>query len=204
MSKWYAAANEASFKPVPGGYIFQWPAFMGGDRNRLVNEAQKVEIMAILQRWRLLMMIFAALAVPLMAGLAVGLIAAEHAGSWRPSPGQVVAEVVTLVVLVGVVFVVVAIAYPRRKLRPLLAALPTTEERITYREQTEAIARNLPTAMLGVGLGFGVLITLFNAISAVYEHRLFPHAFGLAFGAVFIAYFVWLIVLHKPMNGNAA
>ena len=113
-------------------------------------------------------MIFAALALPLMLG-ALGLIAAANAAIWHPSSGQVIAELVTLVVLVGVVFVVAAIAYPRRKLRPLLAALPTTEERITYRQQTETIARNLPRAMLGVGLGFGVLITLLSTMSSIYE-----------------------------------
>jgi hypothetical protein len=61
MSKWYAAAEEASFKPVHGGYIFQSNAFEGDGRNHFVSEAQKAEIMAVLQRSRLLMMIFAVL-----------------------------------------------------------------------------------------------------------------------------------------------
>jgi hypothetical protein len=135
MSKWYAAADEASFKPVRGGYTFQSRAFEGDGRNHLVNEAQKAEIMAILQRSRLMIVIFAALGSPLMAGLVIGRLIATDAPFWVS---------LTLIVLFSVVFAFAAISYRRRKLRPLLAALPTTQERITYREQIETTARNLP------------------------------------------------------------
>jgi hypothetical protein len=148
-----------------------------------VNEAQKAEIMAILERSRLMIVIFAVLGLPLM----IGLIAA-HSPFWLS---------LTLIVLFGVVFAFAAIFSRRRKLRPLLAALPTTQERITYRERIETTARNLPRATLGVGLACGVLGTLFATTAAILDQRMFPFAIQFTIGAVLIAYYVWLIVLRK-------
>ena len=88
-----------------------------------------------------------------------------------------------------------AIGYRRRKLRPLLAALPTTAERITFRERMETTARNLPRALLGVGLGLGLLTLLFNTLAAVYEPR-FPSGSLFVLGITITAYFAWLIVLR--------
>ena len=185
MAKWYTAGYEARFKPVPGGYVFQPPAFIGDGRNHLVNEAQKTAIMNILERW-VLLFILVSLAVPLMLELAIGLIAAV-AAIWHPSISEVTA----------VVFIL-AIAYARRKLRLLLATLPTTEERITFREQTEMMARNLPGALLGVGFGLGVTMIVFS-ITEKHEPALW-----FAMGTVLIAHFVWLIVLRKRKHGDAA
>jgi hypothetical protein len=182
MLKWYAAGIEASFKPVPGGYVFQWPAVLGGGyRNRLVNEAQKAEIINILERWVLLSLFLALLAFPLMA---VGAIVIA----------QVAGEVLAWLVLVGVVIVVVPIAYARRRLRPLLAILPTTEERITLK--TSGV-------VLGLGLIFPVLLTVFKTIEAISEQRLLHAAVWFAIGAA-ATYFGWLIIPRKRTRGNAA
>jgi len=54
MAKWYAVSSEIRFKPVPGGYVFQSPAFTGDGRNHIVNEAQKTAVINILERWVLL------------------------------------------------------------------------------------------------------------------------------------------------------
>jgi hypothetical protein len=184
MLKWYAAGIEASFKPVPGGYVFQWPAVLGGGyRNRLVNEAQKAEIINILERWVLLSLFLALLAFPVMA---VGAIVIA----------QVAREVLAWLVLVGVVIVVVPIAYARRRLRPFLAILPTTEERITFREPSGVV--------LGLVLVFPVLLTVFKTIEAISEQRLLHAAVWFAIGAAATAYFGWLIILRKRARGNAA
>jgi hypothetical protein len=202
MAKWYAASYEARFKPVPGGYVFQWPASGGGYRNRLVNEAQKAEIMNILERWVLLVLLLVLLALPLMA---VGLIViAQVAAIWHPSPGQAAGEVLAWLVLAPVVIVFVLVAYPRRRLRPLLATLPTTDERITFREQSETAARKAPGVLLGLGLVLGVLWTVFSVIEAISEQRLLRAAVWFAIGAAATANFGWLIILRKRRRGNAA
>jgi hypothetical protein len=90
MAKWYAVfSSETRFKPVPGGYVFQSPAFTGDGRNRIVNEAQKTAIMNILERWALLR-IGLSLAFPLMVPVGV-IVIAQVAAIWHPSPGQAAA-----------------------------------------------------------------------------------------------------------------
>jgi len=195
MAKWYAASYEAMFKPVLGGYVFQSPALMGDGRNHIVNEAQKTAIMNILERWVFLIIFSVSLAFPLMLGLAIGLITAV-AAIWHASPGSFAVGIVVLLVLVGVVIVVVPIAYARRKLRPLLATLPTTEERITFRERSETAARTVSGVRLGLGLGLGVLMMFVGIMSVIYEQRVFfGYIFG--FGIAFSAYCVWLIALRR-------
>jgi len=186
MSRWYAVAEEASFKPVDGGYIFQPYAFEGDGRNRLVNEAQKAAITSALRRSRLVMLIFAALGPPLMMGLGIGLIVVAHAPLWLA---------VAAIVLLSVVFGFSGTRYRRRKLRPLISALPITAEHITFRERIETMARKLPRTLLGIGLGLGLLAMLFNILAAVYEQR-FPSALLFVFSAAITTYFAWLIVLR--------
>jgi len=200
MAKWYAVFTETWFKPVPGGYVFQSPTLMGDGRNRLVNEAQKAEIINILERWKLLVLFLVLLALMAVGVIVIALVARV----WHPSPGQAGREVLPWLVLAGVVIVVVPIAYARRWLRPLLATLPTTEERITFRERSETAARKTPGVLLGLGLVLGVLWTVFSVIEAISEQRPFSAAWWFAYGAAATAYFGWLIILRKRTRGNAA
>jgi len=202
MAKWYAASCEARFKPVPGGYVFQPPALTGDGRNHIVNEAQKTAIMNILERWVLLRIFLALLAFPLM--MAGVIVIAQVAAIWHPSPGKAAGEVLAWCVLAGVVIVFVLIAYVRRRLRPLLATLPTTDERITFREQSETAARKAPGVLLGLGLVLGVLWTVFSISEAISEQRLLLAAVWFAIGAAATANFGWLIILRKRRRGNAA
>src|SRR5687768_3309132 len=56
-ARWYARANEGSFKPVEGGYVFQAasPWVFARPSYYLVSAAKKAEISVHLDRWRLLM-----------------------------------------------------------------------------------------------------------------------------------------------------
>ena len=58
MPRWYERANEASFKPVEGGYVFQAPSpwIFARPSYYLVSDAKKAEISARLGRWRLLLL----------------------------------------------------------------------------------------------------------------------------------------------------
>jgi hypothetical protein len=201
MAKWYAASSETRFKPVPGGYVFQSPALAGDGRNHIVNEAQKTAIINILERWVLLVLFLVLLAFPLM--MAVGVIViAQVAAIWHPSQGLAAGEVLAWFILVGVVIVFVLIAYARRRLRPLLATLPTTEERITFRERMDTAALTTSGAMLSLGLGGGWLMIVFSIIVAIYGHeqRLLHAAVYFAIGAATMANFGWLI-LRKRTRG---
>jgi hypothetical protein len=145
------------------------------------------------------------LAFPLM--MAVGVIViALVARVWHPSPGQAAGEVLAWFVLAAVVIVFVLKAYARRRLRPLLATLPTTEERITFRERIETAARTTSGAVLGLGLGAGWLMIVFSIMVAIYGHeqRLLHAAVYFAIGAAATASVGWLIILRKRTRGNAA
>ena len=71
MAKWYEAANEASFKAVAGGYVFQSPNpwIFARPRYYLVSEAQKSEISARLRRWRLLLLTLLAVTFPVIGSI---------------------------------------------------------------------------------------------------------------------------------------
>jgi hypothetical protein len=186
MAKWYAVSSEIRFKPVPGGYVFQSPAFTGDGRNHIVNEAQKTAIINLLERWVLLVLLLVLLAVPLMVAVGV-IVIAQVAAIWHPSPGQAAGEVLAWFILAGVVFAL--IAYARRRLRPLLATLPTTEERITFRARSETAARKTSGAVLGLGLGVGCLTIVFSIMVAIYGHeqRLLHAVVWFAIGAAYTA-----------------
>ena len=59
MARWYEAANQASFKPVPEGFIFQAPNpwVFGWPHYYVVSETQKAAILRYMGRWRLLLML---------------------------------------------------------------------------------------------------------------------------------------------------
>jgi hypothetical protein len=169
-----------------------------------VNEAQKTAIINILERWVLLVISWTLLAFPLMMALGV-IVIAQAAAIWHPSSGQAAGEVLAWFVVVGVVIVFVPIAYARRRFRPLLATLPTTEERITFRERSETAARKASGVVLGLGLGMGCLMIVLSIIVAIYGHErpLLPLVW-FAIGATATVNFGWLIILRKRTRGNAA
>ncbi len=152
----------------------------------------------------MLLVIFSVLlAFPLM--MAVGVIViAQVAAIWHPSPAHVAGEVLAWFVLTGGVVVFVLFAYVRRRLQPLLATLPTTEERITFRERSETAARKASGTVLGLGLGVGCLTIVFSIVAAIYGHEqpLLRAAVWFAIGAAATANFGWLIVLRKRARGQ--
>src|SRR5436305_42431 len=55
---WYARANEASFRPTTGGYVFQRPSpwMFARPHYYLVTETQRAALLEGLRRWRLLLL----------------------------------------------------------------------------------------------------------------------------------------------------
>ena len=113
------------FKSVSGGYIFQLepPTIFHSTAAYVVNEAQKAQILAIVKpRFWAIMPLWASIAAALLAGLVVG-----HFG------GSVIDYVF---IGAGAFFVMlIPVTYlrfhlMRRRLEPVLAGLPRSNERL--------------------------------------------------------------------------
>jgi hypothetical protein len=211
MAKWYEGAEEAAFKPIPGGYVFQppslfWPVVRG--RGYRVNETQKADLAACLRRQRGL--IFLLLVAYVLTGL--GLAAAIDAvgGPGRISTAEFIA-ILAMTMLGAVPIVILPHIYLVRTLRPLLADLPRTEERISlgYQLRSLAAAVSVPLMLLG-GLGGGLMIigSIISIVDAVAEGRggakLYWPIFGLLFGALLTSYFAYLAMLKRKLKRQAS
>jgi hypothetical protein len=211
MVKWYEGAEEAAFKPIAGGYVFQppslfWPVVRG--RAYRVNETQKAELAACLRRQRGLIFLLLVAYVLIGLGLAAAIDAAGGPG--RISTAEFIA-ILAMTMLGAVPIVILPHIYLVRTLRPLLADLPRTEERISlgYQIRSLAAAVSLPLLLLG-GLGGGLMIVgnVISIVDAVAEGRggskLYWPIFGLLFGALLTSYFAYLAMLKRKLKRQAS
>jgi hypothetical protein len=205
MSRWYEGAEEAAFKPVPGGYVAQLPSpkLFGRPRRYLVNEAQKAEIAAALRRQRRLMLVL--MPIPLAIALIAGLVYVMSHAQSGPALSPLMIGTGTALLFVFVVFVVFLVnIHVMRQLRPLLAMLPRTDQRIRFGEQVERVAGAVSGKVLAVGLISGAVVTVVNLLmiaDAVWEGRADimlqrGNAIAALGGAVLTAYFAWLVILR--------
>jgi len=218
--KWYARANEASFRATTGGYVFQRPSpwMLARPSYYLVTEAQKAELLEGLQRWRLLLMtasvvnllVIAAIVLPMtlwpkiFVPYLVPMIRAI-------GPLGLGVTLVAAMLLLMAPLMIVAQVHLARVLRSGLAGAPLTDERITLRDQLPNIARSVPRFVIAIGLVGGLCMMGGSAIAMVdayLEGHLARGAaifgFGLGFGALLTAYFVWLIRLRLKQSRATA
>jgi hypothetical protein len=216
VSRWYERANEASFKSAPGGYVFQCPnAWIFARPNYyLVNESKKAEILAVMGRWRLLLLSVQAIMLPiwLIPILLPGTFGSALLPAFRLlGPGLFTLSLVVVVTLLIIPLIAVPQIYLARALRPLLADAPLTEERIKVSEQLSKIATAVSGKMLVIGLiaalamvGSGSSLLL----DAYVEGRLGVGAFIAApslmtGGLLLTAYFAYLMRLKAKMQRTA-
>jgi hypothetical protein len=130
--------EEVAFKRAANaddGWIFQVPGRwgVGSARRYLVGEQQKTEIMRRLARNRrdgfILIFILAAILVP------IGMQYADVLDQWISGP--------MAIVLAGVVWGFILLAYNAARLRPVLIGLPTTDQRITFADRIRTQARTM-------------------------------------------------------------
>jgi hypothetical protein len=211
MVKWYEGGEEAAFKPMPGGYVFQppslfWPFVRG--RGYRVNETQKAELAACLRRQRGLIFLLLVAYVLIGLGLAAAIDAPGAPG--RISTAEFIA-ILAMTMLGAVPIVILPHIYLVRTLRPLLADLPRTEERISLGHQLRSLAAavSVPLLLLG-GLGGGLMIigSIISIVDAVAEGRggskLYWSIFGLLFGALLTSYFAYLTMLKRKLKRQAS
>jgi hypothetical protein len=131
MAGLYDGMEEAPFKRVEGGYVFQArnPWFFGRSRHYLVNEAQKAAIAACLRDalrklkpWVIVAMVVLPL---LLCGGVVLLLALGEA---------TFVNTFAFMLAVFVPYTAWTHIYIVRRLRPLIAGLPRTNQKITLGE----------------------------------------------------------------------
>ncbi len=213
IPRWYERANEASFKAVDGGHVFQAPSpwVFARPSYYLVNDAEKAQIFAHLGRWRLLLL----LPVPVVLAviLPVILFPATFGRLLVPAYVQLGGGLFTLLLFVAMITLLIPlIAVPQiylaRALKPLLADAPRTEERIKVAEQLPKIAASASTKLLVVGLigGLGMMtsggLLLLDALSEGHLAgiTLFNPSMLVVSGGLLTAYFVYLFRLKAKLR----
>jgi hypothetical protein len=204
MGRWYEGAEEAAFKPASNGYVAQLPGptLFGRPRSYVVNKAQKAEITAALRRQRRMMLAVMLSLAPV--GAAFGLIAGMLHSEGRALSLLWIGVGTALLLLFTVVASVLANVYAMRPLRPLLATLPLTDERISLDEQVGRVARSISGKVLVAGLISGPLVVIANVLMVLrsiyqgyFEITVLWNAIACLGGAMLTAYFIWLSIMRR-------
>jgi hypothetical protein len=168
----YDGLEEAPFKPVDGGYVFQSsnPWCFGPSHNYLVNEAQKVAIAGCIRET---LREVRPVAVVAMFVLPVLMIAGAFLLITIGCPTPIAIVVLTVFVFgpyLGMVHV-----YRMGRLRHLIADLPRTSERITLREANSNVGAHMSPKLLWlllVCMSIGFLGSLAGLAAAYYDGHL--------------------------------
>jgi hypothetical protein len=205
MARWLEGIGEPAFKPVSGGYVFQSPNpwLFARPRYYLVNDTQKAAIGECLRK-RAIFALFGLLAFVVAMALAVAAIV--YLGLPRLSPllvGISVAAFMLIPVLIA------PHVYLMRMLRPIVRDLPTTDQRITTKEQFAKIAVGAPKWLLYVGMSGGVLMVL-GGMLGLYDlaseggsaGRWTSTVVSTTAGVLMAAYFAYLVIKKKAARAS--
>jgi hypothetical protein len=137
-----------AFKPVPGGYVYRAPsAWLFGPRNHyLVNEAEKAEILSIIRGSSGPVLWIAGLSSIASIVLGAGLL-----WTYRSShPQSTLADIAAWIIMIVLIFagLLISRGFLMHRLRPILAGLPLTNERITTLEARQLVAKAGPGVIL--------------------------------------------------------
>jgi hypothetical protein len=145
------------FKAVPDGYLFRAPNpwVFGRARFYLVNEVQKAELLAIITA-RSQLVFWVALVALIGASTAA---IAYGSGHDNPTAGDVVIMLALLPVWIYAALLV-SIRPMARRLQPLLAGLPATDQRITALDLRRAVRK---TISFGQYIALGVSQAIMSA-----------------------------------------
>jgi len=210
MAKWYEGAEESAFKPFAGGYVFQPPSLywpFARQRGYLVNEAQKAELADCLRRQRRQIFLLLVVYVLIVLGLTVAFGMSDahlQISSW------IFIAIVTVTALAVIPIVIGPHISLVRSMRPLLAGLPRTDERITVGDQLASLATAISGRLLllgGIGGGMMIIGNIVSIVDAIAEDRrgfrLYGPIFGLLFGALLTSYFAYLAILKAKLKRRA-
>ena len=208
-----AEIQAVLFKQVGDRFVFQAPnPWVFGRKSRyLVTEAQKQELLAIVTPRRPIRRIAVITAAILLWTVAVATFC------WAVSPHNdpTALDAFAMFVLIVVpIFGALVVALQRnlRRMQPILAGAPRTEERITHRELRQAMSKAISlrrSLILGaVWTGVG-LMQVFNLVIRNGRHPLFSdvqsylNAFTLMM-AVGLATYYFAVAIRKLRQKEAA
>jgi hypothetical protein len=216
MARWYEAANEASFKPLAEGYVFQSPNpwIFARPSYYLVNGAQKEEIVALLGRWRLLLITILLIIFVLLGSLisfvtffpATFIRLAGPALQFGIAPFSVLLSMLLMLLIAPLI--AVPQIYLSRGLRAPLAYAPRTNERITMAEQLPKIAGAMSGKVLVLCLVCGICLmgsAILGLVDAYFEGHLAPNLLLtflplFAFGGLLTGYTMYLVRLRTKLQ----
>jgi len=180
--------ESALFKRVAGGHIFQAPNpwLFGRSSRYLVNDTQKAQLLAIITPRRpTLWVVVLAAGIGLWAAVASVIVWAFGSGHDQPTAYDMVA--MTLLIFVPLILaLMMALRRNLRRMQPVLAGLPRTDERISHseRQQAMAAAMSFRRALL-IGAAWTVILLL--QIFVISHDRHLPFSNAQSFLNVFLA-----------------
>jgi len=165
------------FKPVPGGFIYQAPNpwVFGRMRRYIVNDAQKAALLAIVTPPR------PALRIIVITATILAWTGVVSTGMWvlsgHDNPTAIDFAIMMAMILVPIYLAWVAFLQRNlRRMQPILAGAPRTEERITNRELRRAMTNAMSlrkTLLLGGLWIFSCATQMFGLVIRDAHHPLF-------------------------------
>jgi hypothetical protein len=191
------------FKPVPGGYTYRAPGrwAFGPACYYLVNEAQKTKIIAVQTPRRPIVLQILLWTTFLLMVAAAGTIVWATTGDNEPTSRDMFFWVIIVVIQV---FGALQLLHWRiqRRLRPILADAPRTDDRITHRDMRLAMeastnatsVRQLAFGSIASVFAFTTFLVCFVFDLALGLHLSLLHLFGtVMFGSLSVVWFKRLI-----------
>ena len=172
--------KSVMFKPVAGGWVYRAPnPWVFGDApHYLVNDAQKAQIEAIIIPRR--PVLFGAMLVAGIVAWVFALVGIVWAVSRHDDPTTT--DVIAIAVLVAI-SLVAALPFAgwikRRRLQPILAGLPLTQERITFADMRKN-ARTATPFKQSRNAFIASVFASFAAVAAAYSHYVAKPAWTLS------------------------
>jgi len=209
MAGLYDRLEATAFKRVAGGYVFQTnnPWVVGPKRRYFVNEAQKGEIAECIRQ------IMGELKPFIIVSLIVLPLVTVVAAFWfiiglRAPQGTVYLYMGLLLLGIFLPYFAIIHAYRIGRLHSLIASLPRSDERITWREGTETFAANVSFKYLLMLFVAPVIIfgnVAMHLAVAIVEDRPIPlmDVLMMAFGGLMVAYPIYLLILREKGKRSA-
>ena len=131
-------------------------------------------------------------------------------GRTGATPGSILLYAMLLTLGMFVPYIALMHAYSMRRLRPLIAGLPRSDERISLREGIEGFAAKAPFKLLvvmGAGGAMGFVGNAMNLADAILESRPIANPqivlLEMAASCLATAYFAYLMILKAKLKRNA-
>jgi tetratricopeptide (TPR) repeat protein len=168
VSKSGDQVRSALFKQVPGGYVFRAPnpKVFGRPDHYLVNEAQRDEIVAIISPRRPMLLL--AMWIGGFFFLALGAAVVSLIVLAPDYPITVGGVLIAAMLLVVILALHLSASRKLRRLQPLLAGTPRTDQRITTAEIRQALNKESSyRQQLRVGISAAIACVVSAAAAAV-------------------------------------